>query len=94
MKIGDKLYCYNRGDKVLCKKRLGGFFIKNTWWFTIGKYYIIDNISSSVTGEVEFSIKDNYDDTFKFNNSIFKKHFYTKKEYRKLKLNKINESRR
>ena len=83
------------GDKVLCKKAfsISGFNIH----FTEGKYYYIHRVESDYNissfyilgdGGIECDFEFDEDNTYKFS-----EHFYTGKELRKLKLDKINECR-
>jgi hypothetical protein len=80
MKIGNKLYCYNNYDSRIK--------------LTIGKWYTVNGID---TVHSEFSLPcddgDNY--YFLFNDNTkyyYKKIFYTEKEYRKLKLQKLKSN--
>ena len=89
MKVGDKLYCYSKGST---KK-----IIRSNHSISIGKYYNIIQFDYGTNNDFDicirgdnnrgswFSTKDN-----EYNYKIF---FRTEKELRKLKLNKINESK-
>ena len=80
MKVGDKLYCYNSVDHEI----------------TTGKVYIItfyDIFSLRIiddNGLVDWFIIDENDSHYHY----YKRNFYTLKEYRKLKLKKIQDESR
>ena len=69
------------GDKIYCYKQNIGL----SKWITEGKEYILLEVFSKY-----FTIID--DEVDKNVMVHFEKHFFTEKQYRKLKLNKINES--
>lgn len=79
---------FNIGDFIYCHTTIGSMIVTSTW-FTEGKEYKI------IKG-----VDDNYirmiDDEGDENDIPLKnlyKNFYSKKEIRKLKIDKINESR-
>jgi len=92
------MFEYKKGDKVRCKK----FFkdINNYIQFYNGSEYIIYNTYILYDVEVlpnEFSSSNHIDIksrklTYSFNREKFYEHFYSKKELRKLKLNKIQKN--
>ena len=89
------------GDKVLCIKdvyfntRGSSELINNAdWFYTITNVFNYDKTDKS--GEASLiSVKCNLGCSMKFVNYgiTFKKYFITEKEQRKLKLEKLNESR-
>lgn len=93
------------GDKLLCKKKYhpaeySYYYNNNLEWFTIGKYYIIVTVTSTY-----IFIKNNDDDDdvhFDIFNDIrlgakshglLNEYFYTDQEIRKMKLNKIVDTK-
>ena len=79
----------NVGDKLLCKKYLN---IGSSSHFNYGEYYIVSNIIIEYDLYCYIISEDNnYGYPF-INSDYLYSHFYTKKEERKIKLNKlINE---
>ena len=78
MKVGDKVYC-KKTYSVLYKKQKE---------YTITKMLNNSMLIRSDTGDA-FIFYDNICERITF---MFSDYFYTEKEYRKIKLNKINES--
>lgn len=81
----------NKGDKLYCKKTLNHFDLV---FFYEGKIYTVINIlnndiriSDEVSSMSFFDISQSSLDEYRFED-----YFMTNKEYRKLKLDKINES--
>ena len=73
------------GDKVYCKP--------NCQYFLNDTYYIIYDISYSEVYVHLYSIMYEKKFLYNFSYNYFIKYFYTEKELRKLKLEKIHESR-
>jgi len=78
MKVGNKLYCHNNYKQAL----------------TIGNVYTILELQNG-----EYWIDDDdgsyvYFKLYDWDAFYYAKWFYSEKEYRKLKLEKLNESRR
>ena len=77
----------NVGDKLLCKKYLN---IGSSSHFNYGEYYIVSNII--IEYDYLYIIDNNNYGYLFINSDYLYSHFYTKKEERKIKLNKlINE---
>lgn len=76
MKVGDRLYCHS---------------FLNLKYLSIGKFYVIDNIVKFNYFEVRNDIGLKY--ILNYGNNInlyyYKKFFYTLKELRKVKLDKL-----
>ena len=84
MKVGDKIYCIKT---VIGKNDLISLENINTE----GKFYVIDKVSIDnvlVTCDYELSVCEY---RLYGTNSYFYDYFVTEKEYRKLKLEKINK---
>lgn len=80
------------GDKIYCKKtyeiKSSEFLNITRTWFIIDKQYIIQ--CNKLTNEY-FIIDEEGDKNYVILNEQFDKYFYTEKEYRKIKLEKIYE---
>jgi len=89
------------GDNVICKKDVAFRFnnISNVTSYTIGNTYIINAIRKNISGNGNtIFMKDNYNNSFGYNTDNtqtkyvkFDEEFITLKEYRRNKLEKINE---
>lgn len=95
MEVGDKLYCHTEY-----------YHAYNDVNFSAGKWYKIftveelSNLDYNDDGELEWTAPETHVrvigdfERTKFRKNYIKKYFYTEKEYRKLKLDKINERKR
>lgn len=80
----------NIGEQVYCIKTLNhysyDFFIKGKLYTITHSYYGNIRIKDEVSGTSEFNLIEPNADQYKFEN-----YFITNKEYRKLKIEKLNE---
>lgn len=80
MKVGDKIYCHTE---------IESYRLTNKNWFSVGKIYTIINVNKKY-----FTLIDDEGDKYDMWMFTFDNYFYNVKKSRKLKLNKIDESRR
>ena len=85
---------YSKGDKIICKKEVS---FSNIKYYTVGESATIISIwNDTFLNNVVFltckirNVHGSYE--FGFETKEIKKHFYTLKQIRKQKLEKINES--
>ena len=77
---------YKVGDRLLCKKNYEDTIFE-------GKYYIIILKSLDYNNDYVLTFKDNNGDPFIMFYFEIKHYFYTENELRKIKLERLNESR-
>lgn len=77
-------------DFAVCKKYLSIMnSINNNTHFNVDEKYEIETLNIGPGMSCAFFHDKIFDQKYKIKESIFKEHFYTQSEYRKLKLKKI-----